>query len=70
MSEERDRASASLLPAAEVATLTGLSIHAVRKRAHRGRAWRVRKGREWLFWREYWESQAAKEERAALEGPP
>ncbi|HLK59421.1 MAG TPA: helix-turn-helix domain-containing protein [Chthonomonadaceae bacterium] len=52
---DRDQAAANLLTAEEVAVLTGLSVHAVRKRAQRGRAWKVRKGRDWLFWREDWE---------------
>lgn len=69
MDDRRDRAAASLLTAEEVAALTGLTLHAVRKRAQRGRVWKVRKGRDWLFWREDWACPASGGE-APPEPPP
>lgn len=68
--DARDRAAAQLLTAEEIATLTGLSVHAVRKRASRGRAWKVRKGRDWLFWRADWEGQASGKDATPDFPPP
>ena len=65
MNDIRDLAASCLLTASEVAVLTGLSVHAVRKRAARGQVWKVRKGRDWLFWRDDWEQQVADKDAAS-----